>query len=108
MLGLGIGLALTPTLTPPQVLTWAPAAIGAAPVSKTIRVMNNGCAPAQLTWAVVHLPDPDRPLEASAAVDDYGKVRVHLAYISPTSRLYLAYISAVSRLNSPISRLHLA
>jgi hypothetical protein len=53
----------------------------------------------------VHLPDPDRPLEANAAVDDYGKVRLDLAHdlahISPTSRLHLAYIS-------PTSRLHLA
>ena len=57
-------------------LTWAPAAIGAAPVQKTIRVMNNGCAAAQLTWAIVDLPDPERPLQATAAVDDYGKVRL--------------------------------
>ena len=57
-------------------LSWAPAAIGAPPVQKTIRVMNNGCAAAQLTWALVHLPDPDRPLQANAAVDDYGKVRL--------------------------------
>eukprot|EP00964_Phaeocystis_antarctica_P076761 scaffold47489_cov36-Phaeocystis_antarctica.AAC.1 len=46
-----------------SVLSWAPAAIGAAPVQKTIRVMNNGCAAAQLTWALVHLPDPERPLQ---------------------------------------------
>ena len=26
----------------------------------------------------MHLPDPDRPLEANAAVDDYGKVRLGL------------------------------
>ena len=26
----------------------------------------------------MHLPDPDRPLEANASVDDYGKVRLGL------------------------------
>ena len=59
-----------------SVLSWAPAAIGAAPVQKTIRVMNNGCAAAQLTWALVHLPDPERPLQATTEVDDYGKIKL--------------------------------
>ena len=56
-------VGLTSRQTPP-LLSWAPAAIGAAPIQKTIRVMNNGSAEAQLTWALVHVPDPNRPLQA--------------------------------------------
>jgi hypothetical protein len=51
-------------ITTPQTLSWAPVAQGAAPVKKTIRVLNNGPLPATLAWEVLQAPDPEKPLAA--------------------------------------------
>lgn len=63
-------------ITTPQTLSWAPVAQGAAPVKKTIRVLNNGPLPATLAWEVLQAPDPEKPLAAKLrlAKDGSGPV----------------------------------
>ena len=70
-----VGLSLRKS---PPLLSWAPVPVGAAPQSKTIRVLNHGCADATLAWSLVERPDPERPLAATASVGADGAVALGL------------------------------